>query len=120
MIRPQLKHLLSPDLEEPALPSDPAHCRVALQALIGPDDGPGEESFAFEVVTRSYVDAQSRTQWGRGFLILDSFDWNVVHRYLDERLSKAGGDSWDDVATQLNTEMRWEFDNYRPYVDRGE
>ena len=37
MITPQLKTLMSVDLERPSLPNDPDNCEVFLEATIGPD-----------------------------------------------------------------------------------
>ena len=112
MIRPTLRRLHSPDLEEPKLPPDPCNCIVLLQALVGPDHGPGEESFDFCVVTPTHLGEQHGPQWGRGLLIVESFDWSVVRRMLEERLSSVVGATWQDVGLELNKELRWEFDNY--------
>lgn len=118
-MKAELRYLHSPDLEEPSLPPDPRNCSVAIQALIGPDDGPGEESFQFEVITRHHLNQSSGTRWGRGLLILDSFDWNVVRDLLRARLAIATGETWHDVAVQLNKELLWEFDDYRPYTPQN-
>ena len=80
--------------------------------MVGPDDAPGEESFDFCVVTPNHLREQRDPQWGRGLLIVESFDWSVVRTMLEERLSSAARDSWGDVGLELNKELRWEFDNY--------
>jgi hypothetical protein len=86
--------------------------------MVGPEDGPGEESFDFEVVTPTYLREQSRPRWGRGLLILDSFDWASVRAFLGERLSTAARETWSEVGQELNKELIWEFDNYRPNGSR--
>ena len=115
MVRPKLRRLHSPDLQDPALPPDPRHCIVLVQAMVGPADGPGEESFDFSVVTPSYLQSQLGPRWGRGLLIVESFDWEVVRAAVEERLSSAARDTWDEVGLELNKELCWEFDNYREY-----
>jgi len=119
MIRPILKHLHSPDLNEPALPPDPGNCTVFIQAMIGPDDEIGEESFGLEVVTATYLREHDRPQSGRGVLVLDSFDWRAVRSFIEERLSKAARESWSEIGEELNKELHWEFDNYKPHISRG-
>jgi len=86
--------------------------------MVGPDDGPGEESFAFEVVTPTYLREQGHPRWGRGLLILDSVDWAIVRQFVDERLSTAARETWSEVGEELNKELHWEFDNYKPYTSR--
>src|ERR1041384_2057180 len=51
MIYPEIRNILSPDLEPPNLPDDPTDCEVAFQVLVGPKDGSEEEVFSFTVVT---------------------------------------------------------------------
>jgi len=113
MIRPRLRHLHSPDLEAPQLPRDPTNCIVLVQALVGPGDGPGEESFDFCVVTPSYLQGQNGPRWGRGLLIVESFDWAVVRRVVEERLATVAHNTWEQVGLDLNKEPLWQFDNYR-------
>jgi hypothetical protein len=114
-MRAKLRRLHSPDLTEPELPADPQHCIVLIQAMVGPDEGQGEESFDFCVATPSYLQEQSGTRWGRGLLIVESFDWSEVRRAVEQRLSTVQADTWDKVGFELNKELLWEFDNYRDY-----
>ena len=50
---------------------------------------------------------------GRRYLILDSFSWNKVEECLQKLLSHCSGKNWEEVATNLNKELHWEFENYR-------
>lgn len=118
MVRPVMRYLHSPDLSEPALPPDPENCVVFIQAMVGPEDGPGQESFGFEVVTPAYLREQGRPRWGRGLLILDSFDWIIVRKLVNERLSMAARETWSEVGQELSKEFHWEFDNYKPDISR--
>ena len=120
MIRPILRYLHSPDLVEPNLPSDPSNCIVLVQALIGPDNGPGEESFDFCVVTPTHLAEGNGPQWGRGLLIVKSFDWSVVREMIEKRLLSAARDTWQNVGAELNKELLWEFDNYRERPGRNQ
>jgi hypothetical protein len=113
MMRPKLRRLHSPDVQEPTLPADPGHCVVLIQAMVGPDDGPGEESFDFCVVTPSYLQEQHVPRWGRGLLIVESFDWTVVRNAVEKRIADVSGDTWQQIGSELNKEFVWEFDTYR-------
>ena len=113
MIRPKLRRLHSPDLVEPTLPPDPRRCIVLVQAMVGPDDGRGEESFDFCVVTPSYLEEQRGPRWGRGLLIVEAFDWAVIRKAVEDRLAEVKGAGWNQVGAELNKELLWEFDNYR-------
>lgn len=113
MIRPKLRRLHSPDLQEPVLPVDPSHCIVLIQAMVGPDNGPGEESFDFCVVTPSHLQGHKGPRWGRGLLIVELFDWGIVRKAVEDRLAVVAASTWEEIGSELNRELVWEFDNYR-------
>jgi hypothetical protein len=85
---------------------------VLVQAMVGPDNGPGEESFDVCVVTPSYLKAQKGPRWGRGLLIVEAFDWVVVRQVVEERLAVVSGGTWQEIGSELNKDLLWEFDNY--------
>jgi hypothetical protein len=106
MIYPELRDIQS-DLEPPALPEDPRDCAVGFRAYIGPRDGPDAEAYTFLVVTPTRLMQAEGPLWGRGYLIVDSFDWSVVVRSIAELLARCSRPSWDEVAIALNQELRW-------------
>jgi len=103
--------LHSPDVAVGALPSDPSNCAVLVQAMIGPIDKPGEESFDFLVVTPSALESLA-PRWGRALLVLKRFSWEEVHRHVDRIVAQCQRDSWQDAAQNLSRWMDWEFDGY--------
>ena len=103
--------LHSPDLAVGALPPDPRNCVVLVQAFIGPNDGPGEESFDFLVVTPCSVEGLA-PRWGRALLLLEHFSWEEVRRHVDRIVAQCQRDSWQDAAQQLSRWMDWEFEGY--------
>jgi len=113
MIVPEVKSLMSPDLERSSLPDDPQHCSISCEATIGPKDSAGEEIFGFQVVTPSALTPADRFQWGRGLLIVSSFSWETVDLALARLLAHASRDSWDEVARELAKNLNWEFESYR-------
>ena len=113
MITPQLKTLMSADLDRPTLPTDPNDCEVAIEATIGPDSSDASEIFAFSVITPTALSRETHFRWGRGLLIVPTFSWETVDHALARLLAHCSRDSWAEVAQQLNQNLHWEFDNYR-------
>lgn len=108
--------MVSPDVEDLAswVPPDELFS-VFVQLLIGPIDGPGEESFgilfcspmwlANEVAERGIVD-------GRHTYFVDSWDWRMICDYLNKRIASLEADSWTELAGQLSRIGHWEFEDY--------
>ncbi len=110
---PIVKSIMSADLARPALPADVEDCAVAIEVEIGLRDGEGGDLFQFEVVTPTALARRGAATWGRGLLILPSFSWEVVDRFLSKLVLHASADTWAEVALQLNRELDWEFDGYQ-------
>ena len=115
MITPQLKTLMSADLERPKLPQDTNNCEVAFEAAVGLVDSDAAEIFAFTVITPTALARESRFRWGRGLLIVPSFSWETIDLALIRLLAGCSRPSWPEVAQQLNQNLHWEFDNYREH-----
>jgi hypothetical protein len=113
VITPALRYLLSPDLERPHLPVNPTDCAVFVQAMIGPRDGDGEESFGFMVVTPRHLARESGPVWGRGHLFLAAFSWEAIEVAVNDLIAKAAGQTWAEVGAILNRDLLWEFSDYR-------
>ncbi len=107
MIYPEMRHIHSPTLEPPALPPDPDDCAVEFHALIGPRGAAGAEEFAFRVVTPRYLLRMGPT-WGRGYLIVERFEWEGVVRALAELLVQSARPTWEEIVMDLNRELRWQ------------
>lgn len=108
MIFPELRSIESPDLAPPALPTDPGDCIVSFRAVIGPRDDQHEETFSFAVVTPTYLGRTLGHTWGRGYLIVDTFDWQVVVRAIAQLLLQSVRMTWSEVVRELDKELRWE------------
>lgn len=121
---PKLKGLHSPDLGDLRAPEleDPRNFCVLIQAFIGPKGqaGPGgepaEESFDFMVCTHEWL-AEYLTQnaflWGRHYLFLDHYDYDVIRDQIERLCRRATGyDTWGEVAERLSRYGHWEFEDY--------
>jgi hypothetical protein len=114
MIYPQLLQIVSQDLQPPALPADPVDCEVAFHAIIGPREGEGSaESFGFTVTTPAHLGRTLGHTWGRGYLIVESFDWEIVVRAIAQLLAQCARPTWPEVAYELNKELHWERERER-------
>jgi len=108
VIQPELRHIRSLDLEQPALPPDPQDCAVRFEVLIGPRGGPESESFTFTAVTPGHLARIAGGRWGRGSLMLAAFQWDSVTRAIAQLLVASARPTWDEVATELNRVLDWE------------
>jgi hypothetical protein len=111
---PELRSVLSLDLDFGSMPPDPSHCSVLIDAEIGVKGQNGASRFGFTAITPSAISARNERRWGRGYLILPEFSWDAVSQALQRLLAQSSGPSWEAIAAKLNKELLWEFDNYQP------
>ena len=108
MIFPELRSIMSPDLEPPTLPPDPEDCSVQFQVQIGPRGRADAEAFSFTVVTPAYLARESEWTWARGLLIMNEFEWKAVVRAVAELLAECARPSWIEVVAELSRQIRRE------------
>ena len=116
MITPELKGLLSVDLERPHLPEDPDDCEIEFAADIGPAGAPGADIFRFTVATPKALSRETRFRWVRGLLLVPVFSWQTVDLAFQRLPAHCARPTWDEVARELNKRLLWEFDNYCEYT----
>lgn len=89
---------------------------MLIQALVGPDDGPGEESFDIEVCTPAWLVARFEEGWpplpGCGRLIVARYDWPLIEHTLRRHISYLKAPTWHELALKLSRLGRWEFEDY--------
>jgi hypothetical protein len=111
-MKPIIKSIFSPDLDRPSLPMNSADCSVLVEVEIGPEDEEGADIFDFQVVTPSMLSGMLPC-WGRGLLVIDEFSWSQVESCLEKLLIHCEGSTWEDISSNLNKELHWEFENYK-------
>lgn len=89
-----------------------------VRLLVGPTDGPGEESFELTVCSPEWLAELSRTQGlvdGRHKVVvnLEQFDQRRLLQWLEQRVSAVDAASWHEVAQNLARLGYWEFEDYR-------
>ncbi len=117
MINPELKNLISVDLDYGKLPLNAENCEVHCQADIGPKGKEGADIFFLTVVTPTHLAKRSGYVWGKGYLIVESFSWQTVEMAIEKLLSHCSGADWVEVAGKLNRVLGWEFENYQEPAD---
>ena len=118
-MRAVLRRLHSPDAHDLAAfrPSDADNFAFLLQILVGPDTGPGEESFDVHVCTpRWLLENHSNEEiiTGRHKLIMFRYDYERLYRFIENAVNEATGSNWQEVASRLARLGHWEFEDYVP------
>jgi hypothetical protein len=101
------------------LPGDPANFAFGVQLLVGPADGPGEESFLLTVCSPEWLAARcggGELVNGLHHVIVSSgaYDERMLREWLRRRVASAEAASWQGVTAQLSLLGEWEFEDYRP------
>jgi hypothetical protein len=123
-MKPQLRFVLCSD--DPELsPNDvsrhgPQPWSVHLQLLVGPEGGPGEESFQLTVCNPAHLSFALEQQRGtilsgRHHLIVEQFVWDDIDAFLRETLAAIEGKDWNEVASRVSRLAWWEFEDYEPH-----
>lgn len=99
------------------VPEDPENAGVWVRLVIGPNDGPGEESFDVLVCTPLWlrgVVVKGGPRVGRHHLIVDPFDLREACDFLRRRVESVEGADWSSIAERLGRLGYWEFEDYSP------
>jgi hypothetical protein len=118
-VRAVLRRLHSPDSDplEDFAPDDPESFSIFVQALVGPQDAEGEESFDFTITTASWLAEQPAPEKGfefvHGVLLLSRWDYETVVRAISDLCRRTEGETWEEVGMSLSRYGHWEFADYR-------
>lgn len=99
------------------VPEDPANDGIWVRLIVGPADGPGEESFDVLVCTPLWLSdaiALGGPQIGRHHLIVEPFDLALAGRFLRSRFTAAEAPDWPTLGEKLGRLGYWEFEDYQP------
>jgi hypothetical protein len=97
----------------------PAHDHFCLSvaAVVGPSDGPGDETFQLSVCSPAWIaehDRPKRFEFLQATLVVDEWDLELVRRAIGDLCLHATGETWHEVAMSLSRSMHWEFADYSP------
>lgn len=110
-MRAQLKGLHSPDVDLPHFqPENPDRYCFLLQAFIGPENAPGDDSFSFVVCTPSWLkEKEGEITFGANYIIVTGYDLRGIEECLKRLCERSIGDTWPEVANKSSwiTCGRW-------------
>ena len=111
-----LRTVVSPDLDDLLdwQPDEPDFA-ILVQLLVGPADGPGEESFDVVVCTAGWLATAARSGPfdARHHTVVDYFDWPTLRDYFEQQVEGCTGEDWHEVAEKLSRIGHWEFEDYQ-------
>jgi hypothetical protein len=113
----ELKRLHSPDIEnlKAYTPQEKENFSFLLQLMVGPRGDAGAESFDVVVCTPDWLKQRhgmSDIVIGRHFLIVFQYDYERLFHFLQECCARCTGDTWQEIAENLDRVGRWEFEDY--------
>jgi hypothetical protein len=89
-----------------------------LQAMIGPANGPGYESFDIVVCTPDWFAdhemANATIRSGHHTLFVKAYDYRQIRAFIERAVHAVEADTWSQIAERLSWLGLWEFANYRP------
>ena len=89
---------------------------VAIRVMVGPYGAPGEESFDAFVCTTKWLEQELQAAeilLARHYLIVRTFNYEVLRKFIEQYVRRCEGDSWEEVARKVGYLGRWEFENYQ-------
>ena|SRR5437588_6332133 len=114
-MKPALRRLHSPDADDLRVfvPTSPAFS-LLVQVLVGPSDGPGEESFDTVVCSPEWLAERGKPTIGLHHIIVPRYDYDELLALILDYLDSCEGKDWGEVASKVGRLGRWEFEDYRP------
>ncbi len=105
------------DPEPISLPADVAEFRMNARLIVGPADGPGEESFDVTVCSPQWLGQACRVSGGiydaRHHVVVDvgRFDQRALKEWFAARVRRLEGGDWGQIAERLGRLGYWEFED---------
>ncbi|WP_090268222.1 immunity 8 family protein [Pseudomonas panipatensis] len=114
----KLKRLHSPDIYnlENYHPEFPDSFGFLLQAMIGPADEEGEESFDIEVCTPKWIEKKlgsNEVIIGVHYLIVRDYNYQKIVHAIEKFLLGCSGENWSEVSMKVSRLGLWEFEGYQ-------
>jgi hypothetical protein len=117
-VRAKLKRLYSPDIPdlENWQPGE-GPFGFHLQAMIGPSDTEGAESFDMTVCTPDWFAEQMQGQAvrsGNHILFVPAYDYRALKSFIERAVQRSEAENWNSLANRLSWLGHWEFADYQP------
>lgn len=118
-MRAKLKRLHSPDIDnlEAWSPRDEPF-GFYLDAMIGPSDSEGEESFGITVCTPQWFSNERMSgqtiRSGLHTLFVSRYDYRALWDFIERAAQRSEGKDWNEIGLKLSWLGQWEFADYTP------
>jgi hypothetical protein len=89
----------------------------SLQAMIGPSDSEGAESFSLTVCTPEWFSLHRMNGGmtsGHHTVFVTNYNYRSLVVFLERAVQRAEGTTWRELAEGLAWLGEWEFASYRP------
>jgi hypothetical protein len=91
---------------------------IFVQALIGPADSDGEESFGMQICTPEWFAAQgmdgANIRSGVHTLFVSTYNYRAIRAFIERAVHRAEAETWREIAEKLCWLGHWEFADYAP------
>jgi hypothetical protein len=115
-MRAKIRHILSPDLDlQSDTVEEPTNFGALLQLLVGPSDGPGEESFEVIVCTPEWLRREVKEKGpiiGRHYLFVERYNPSQIVRFLHGQVESLEAETWKALGEKIGRIGSWEFEDY--------
>lgn len=125
MIQPEIKDYFSSDIVDLATwkPASLESLHFGLELSIGSPGGDAADLFQIVIASPEALRRQLgtiRIVSGRHHLIVSSYDWPEIQRYLEELVSKCAAPTWPEAAAKLSRHFDWEYEDYVVHDDEDD
>jgi hypothetical protein len=94
-------------------PEDLEDFSVDILLKIGGASSAGADNFDLVVCTPRWLSRFSDLgQWGRGMLVVNRYDIDLIRARVTSCIDDCVGDDWPSIASQLSRFFLWEFEGY--------
>ena len=115
-MRAELKSMMSPDVMDlRSWKPDSEIFSLMLELEIGPKNRDDSDVFYLEVISPKALAAQVEDEgllFGRGLLIMESFSYERLERFIEGWCAKTHGKTWEEMVEKLSRFAGYEFLDY--------
>jgi hypothetical protein len=117
MMRCTIRRFHSPDVDlHTYAPTKAADVGILVQIMVGPAEGPGEESFDVVVCTPRWLERRVREEGpllGRHHVVMEEYDAARMRIFLTEEIESLEAPTWPELASKIGRIGKWEFEDYQ-------
>jgi hypothetical protein len=116
-MRAKLRSMFSTDIDNLPNWRPGSDFGASIRLMIGPADGPGEESFDVTVCSPSWLARELESEGirsGRHMIFMAEFDYASLLRFVERAVHSVEAPDWSGLGEKLSRLGYWEFEDYTP------